>query len=87
MGLDLVEVAPAAETDAEAEDDVALGSPAKHHETVEDIAAALGVVSLDAPTEDADVETRAAAEPPLARFLAECGQSARFPNLSPCGRR
>lgn len=68
--------APAAETDAEAEDDVALGSPAKHHETVEDIAAALGVVSLDAPTEDADVETRAAAEPPLARFLAECGQSA-----------
>lgn len=68
--------APAAETDAEAEDDVALGSPAKHHETVEDIAAALGVVSLDAPTEDADVETRAAAEPPLAKFLAECGQSA-----------
>jgi serine/threonine-protein kinase haspin len=68
--------APAVTTDAEAEDDVALGSPAKHHETVEDIAAALGVVSLDAPTEDADVETRAAAEPPLAKFLAECGQSA-----------
>ena len=75
--------APAVTTDAEAEDDVALGSP-EAAKGVEDIAAALGEVSLDVPTEDADkrraaethVAARAAADPPLAGFLAECGQSA-----------
>ena len=77
--------APAVTTDAEAEDDVALGSPKPSAaEGVEDIAAALGEVSLDVLTEDADtrraaeahVAARAAADPPLAGFLAECGQSA-----------
>ena len=75
--------APAVTTDAEAEDDVALGSP-EAAKGVEDIAAALGEVSLDVPTEDADkrraaethVAARAAADSPLAGFLAECGQSA-----------
>ena len=76
---------PAAKTEAEAEaeDDVALGSP-EAGEVIEDIAAALGEVSLDAPTDEADVRraaeanvaARAAADPPLAGFLAECGQSA-----------
>ena len=77
--------APAVTTDAEAEDDVALGSPKPSAaEGVEDIAAALGEVSLDVLTEVADtrraaeahVAARAAADPPLAGFLAECGQSA-----------
>ena len=73
----------AAETEAEAEDGVALGSP-EADKVVEGIAAALSEVSLNVSTKGADVRhtaeanvaARAAAEPPLAGFLAECGQSA-----------
>ena len=73
----------AAETEAEAEDGVALGSP-EADKVVEGIAAALSEVSLNVSTKGADVRhtaeanvaARTAAEPPLAGFLAECGQSA-----------
>ena len=54
--------APTVTTDAEAEDDVALGSPKPSAaEGVEDIAAALGEVSLDVLTEDADTHRAAEA--------------------------